>query len=281
MLQDYKGVAEIYFVRRTAVISLSLSVFVLLAGCSTMSNGRRWGEDVTLTPGWKKIGESACNAATSPLVFIPAVAALLLQIDHADERLSDWASDHTPIAGSNSRAEQLSKDLRSISSYAFYLSLIATPSGNDLIMWGTSKMKGAAVQGGTVFLSNQLVNTMKDTVGRERPDKSDYKSFPSGMSSSAAVFTCFAARNINTMNIPDPAKTGLGMVMHALPYAVAWERVEAKAHYPSDVLAGISLSYFMVSFFNESFMGIDGKMNGMPVVWFNGREVSIDFCWRF
>ncbi|HOO36796.1 MAG TPA: hypothetical protein PLU81_01845 [Deltaproteobacteria bacterium] len=195
-----------------------------------MSNGRCWGEDVTLTPGWKKICESAYSAATSPLVFIPAVAALLLQIDDADERLSDWASEHTPIAGSNHRAEQLSKDLRSVSSYAFYLSLLATPSGNDPIMWGTSKMKGAAVQGGTAFLSNHLVNTMKDTVGRERPDKSDDKSFPSGMSSSAAVFTCFAARNINTMNMPDPAKTGLNLVMHALPYAVAWERVEAKSH---------------------------------------------------
>jgi len=102
-LQGIMEVIEIYSVRRMAAISLSLSVFLLLAGCSTMSNGRRWGEDVTLTPGWKKIGESACNAATSPLVFIPAVAALLLQIDDADERLSDWTSEHTPIAGSNNR----------------------------------------------------------------------------------------------------------------------------------------------------------------------------------
>jgi len=47
------------------------------------------------------------------------------------------------------------------------------------------------------------------------------------------------------------------------------------------VLAGISLSYFMGSFFHDSFMGIDGEMSGTPVVRFYGREVYIGYCWRF
>lgn len=274
-------VIDICSARRMAAVSFTLGIAVLLWGCGTMSNGRLWGEDVTFQPGWKKISESACRAATSPLVFIPAIAALLLQIDNADERLSDWAADHTPIAGSNSRAEQLSRDLRSISSYAFYLSLLATPSGNDPVIWGTSKVKGVAVQGGTALLSNQIVKTMKDAAGRQRPDKSDDKSFPSGMASSAAVFTCFTARNITAMNLSDPARTGLSAVMYTLPYAVGWERIEAREHYPSDVLAGISLSYFMGAFFHDSLMGIDCKMNGMPVVRFNGRGMSMGLCWRF
>jgi len=202
-----------------------------------MENGRRWGEDVSLMPGWEKVGESAFDALTSPLVFIPATSALLLQIGDADGRLSDWASDHTPIAGSNDRAKQLSSDFHSSSSYAFYLSILATPSGNDPTTWVTSKMKGAAVQGGATLLGHTLMNEMKETTGRERPDNSDDLSFPSTMSFGSAVFAGFASKNIHAMNVPSPAKTGMNVVVHTLPYAVAWERVEAKEHYPSDVLA--------------------------------------------
>lgn|GEM_PF-2735419 len=142
-------IAVVYnFVGRQTTIFLYISLFVLLSGCGTMSNSRRWGEDVTLRPGWKKIGESAYNALTSLLVIIPAAAALLLQIGGADERLSDWASDHTPIAVSNRRAERLSKDLRSGSSHASYLSILATPSGDDPIRWGLRSSKGLPYRAG-------------------------------------------------------------------------------------------------------------------------------------
>ena len=142
-------------------------------------------------------------------------------------------------------------------------------------------MKGAAVQGGATLLGHTLMNEMKETTGRERPDNSDDLSFPSTMSFGSAVFAGFASKNIHAMNVPSPAKTGMNVVVHTLPYAVAWERVEAKEHYPSDVLAGIAFGYFTSFFFNDLFMGIDEKMNGKPEVSYNGKELFIGYCLRF
>jgi hypothetical protein len=36
----------------------------------------------------------------------------------------------------------------------------------------------------------------------------------------------------------------------------AWSRLEARAHYPSDVLAGVALGYYISAFIHDSFMGL-------------------------
>lgn len=253
----------------------------LLSGCGTMQGGIRWGEDATLEPDWAKIGESARDAATSPLVFIPAAAALLLQIGNADTRLSNWAMEHTPIAGSNDRAEDLSKTLGRVSDAAFYLSVLMTPSGDEPLPWAVSKTKGAIVQGSAVYLNREVVALLKNAAGRERPDESDDKGFPSSMASGSAVSTALASRNINTMNIPSEAKTPMNLALHALTLVVGWERIEARAHYPSDVLAGIALGYFMGYFINDAFMGLDLALNGMPIANYRGKELFVGYSWRF
>jgi len=37
----------------------------------------------------------------------------------------------------------------------------------------------------------------------------------------------------------------------------AWARVEAGAHYPSDVLVGVALGNFFAAFFTEAFLGLE------------------------
>jgi hypothetical protein len=215
------------------------------------------------------------------MFYLPAAAALLLQIDHADRRISDWAREHTPVYGSQEKAEQRSEDIRGITAYAFYLSILATPGGNEPVPWAVSKAKGALVQQSAVGINHFLVNTIKDTTGRERPNKVDDKSFPSSRSSSTAVFTTLTSRNIDTMDIPQRTKTTLDAVFYTALLAVSWARVEAGAHYPSDVLAGISLGYFISSFINDSFMGLNRKNSGMPVVGFGTDNISVGYCWMF
>lgn len=251
----------------------------LIQGCGTMENNRRWGEDVTLRPGWSKIGESALNAVSSPMVIAPAAAALILQIHDMDERLSSWAVRHTPTTGSNDRAERLSSDLRAVSLGSFYLSILATPSGNDPTAWCTSKAKGLAVQGGAAALSNEFTYLLKDTAGRKRPNGEDDESFPSGHASNAAVFTVLASRNVQTTTLSATAKTGMDIALHTVMFGVAWERVEAGVHYPSDVLAGIAMAYFIGAFVNDSFMGIGSDM--VPVAGHGPDGYYIGLTGRF
>jgi membrane-associated phospholipid phosphatase len=258
-----------------------LALFLFLTGCGTMGNSRRWGEDATLVPGWSKIGESAYNAVTSPRFYVPAAAALLLSIGNADERISDWAMEHTPVFGSMERAGRMSDDFRSVSSYAMYLSMLLAPSGDEPVDWAVSKLKGALVQHAAFALNREVVDGIKAATGRERPNGDNHKSFPSGHAANVAAFTNLASRNVDAMNIPQGAKTALDVGMYALAAATAWARVEAGAHYPTDVLAGMAQGYFITSFINDAFLGTGEDGSGGPVAGYDGRRLFIGYSLRF
>lgn len=114
----------------------ALLACLALQGCGTMNNGRRWGEDATLRPGWSKAGSSAYNAVTSPMFYVPAAAALLMSVGDADEHLSTWAMDHTPVFGSMDRADRTSEDIASYTGFAYGLSVLATPGGKTIFQAG-------------------------------------------------------------------------------------------------------------------------------------------------
>lgn len=265
---------------KAAIVAL-LFVGAFASGCSTMENGRRWGEDATLRPGLKKVGRSALDALTSPMFYVPAAAALLLQIDQADRRISDWAMEHTPVFGSMRGAEQRSEDIRSASSYLFYLSVLATPGGNEPVPWAVSKAKGALVQQSAVSVNHFLVNTVKDATNHKRPDRVDDRSFPSSRTANVTAFTSLASRNVSVMNLPGQVKTAFKAVLYTAPFVTAWARVEAGAHYPADALAGISQGYFVTTLINDSLMGLDRRPAGAPTAWFGPNGVYLGYCLRF
>ena len=92
---------------------LPVFLVVLLAGCGTLPNGHRWGEDVSFGS-WERIKTATLNAATDPETWVPVAGALLLSIGDLDEDLSDWAIRETPVFGSISSAEDASDDLKSL-----------------------------------------------------------------------------------------------------------------------------------------------------------------------
>jgi hypothetical protein len=59
----------------------------LTAGCSTLPNGQRWGEDASF-PGWEKIKTSAWKAARDPQTWVPLAGALVLSIGDLDGNYS-------------------------------------------------------------------------------------------------------------------------------------------------------------------------------------------------
>lgn len=275
------GFRDHWHLSHKALLFSLLFSCVQLSGCGTLDSGRRWGEDVTLNPGWDTIGRSARDALTSPMFYLPAAAALLLQIDHADRRISDWAREHTPVYGSEKKAQQRSKDIRSAASYTLYLTMLATPGGREPVAWGISKAKGALVQQSAAAANHYAIDTYQNAIGRQRPDDSDDRSFPSRMAGDMAAFTALSSRNVEAMNIPGAAKTTLNGILYAALSAGAWARVESGSHYPADVLAAISHGYFLSSFINDSFMGLNRKNSGMPVVGFGTDNISVGYCWMF
>jgi membrane-associated phospholipid phosphatase len=239
---------------RLSILAIALMV---LTGCSTLPNGRRWGEDATASPGWDRVRTSAVKAARDPWVWGPLLGAAAFQIDSWDRRTSDWAREHTPIFGSQRSATDWSDDLRAASTVAQRISILATPGGDDAGEWFLSKAKGALVDLVALTATSAVTGGLKTSTGRERPNGADTKSFPSGHASRAAVNTRLAAENLESINLGIGTRRALNVGLDALTIGTAWARVEAGAHFPSDTLVGMALGNFIGAFVNDAFLGLD------------------------
>lgn len=85
----------------------------------------------------------------------------------------------------------------------------------------------------SVLISQGITEILKRTVKEERPNGSDNFSFPSGHSAGAFSSAMFVHKRYGW-------KTAL--VPYAMAIVTGWSRVQAKAHYWHDVLAGVAVS---------------------------------------
>jgi membrane-associated phospholipid phosphatase len=240
---------------RAVIVIASL----LCTACGSLPNGREWGQDATFTPAWARIKASATNAARDPWVWAPLAGAAIFQIDDWDHRTADWAQRHTPVFGSQRSAETWSDDLRTASGLAHYVTIAATPSGDEPSEWLVNKAKGTLVHVAAVSGTVLITQTLKTTVDRERPNGQGTESFPSGHTSTSAVHTRLASRNLRSIEMTDATRTSLDVGLYALTIGTSWSRIEAGWHYPSDTLVGMALGNFMASFLNDAFLGLDNE----------------------
>jgi len=239
------------------VADARLCLVLLAAGaCGTLPDGSRWGERATPAPGWDRIAWAAERSALDPGTWIPAAGALVVGAGGFDERISDWARDHTPVFGSAEDADDASDQLKRFLGHAQMASVLLTPSDDPDGDWVVSKAKGFVVELAGEEATGAVTSGLKQAVGRGRPDDSNDRSFPSAHSSNAAASATMLSRNLDSIAMPKLVRTGLQVGTYGTAGAVAWARVEAGRHYPSDVLAGIALGRFFGSFVHDAFLGL-------------------------
>jgi hypothetical protein len=261
-------------------LAVVLGVVQMLTGCGTLANGRGWGQDATLVPGWDRVGKAALNAAIEPGTWAPAVGAAVFQIGSLDRNLSHWASKRTPIFGSQTNAGTASDVLNGVSEGGTLITALATPSGEQPADWALNKAKGLGVDIAAVALTSGITSGLKSAVNRTRPTGSG-EGFPSGHASNTSVCDTLSARNIDCLSIPDGACLGLKIGFTALTVSTAWARVEAKQHYPSDVLGGMALGHFIGAFINDAFLGIETPKNFFFLVEPSRRDIYASVYWIF
>ena len=230
-------------------------------------------------PGWDAVRESAVRAAKSPYTWAPLAGAAFLQIGDWDSELADWASENTPVFGSQQSARDASGVLKDISAAAWLVTAIATPSGDSSGEWLAAKSKGIAVGAAASLLTGGITSAVKNWSNRTRPDGSDTDSFPSGHSSSASAYATLAARNVQFIDMGANYRRTMEIGFGVIAAGTAWARVEAGVHYPSDVLAGMALGHFVAAFINDAFMGLNGSATGSVALALSPELVSIRF-WR-
>ena len=261
------------------VLAMLLSITHLLCGCSSLPNGRDWGQDATFKPGWQAVRESAVNAAKSPYTWAPLAGAALLQIGDWDSEVADWASENTPVFGSQQSARDASGTLKDISAVAWLVTALATPSGDSSGGWLGAKSKGVAVGVSAGLLTGGITSVVKNWSGRTRPDGSNTDSFPSGHSSFAANYATLASRNLQSIDMGDNYRRAMQIGFGVIAAGTAWSRVEAGVHYPSDVLVGMALGHFVGAFINDAFMGLNDPARGALALALSPELMSVQF-WR-
>jgi len=227
-----------------------------LAGCATLPDGSRWGEHSGFEVGWERTEQAAVRAARNPWVWAPLAGAAVMQIDNWDHRVSNWAIDNTPIFGSVTSAHDWSNYLEATAGVAYVSSVMATPSGESGPEWWDAKLHGGMVGLGAIVATGATTEGLKALTGRERPNGGQ-NSFPSGHTSFAAVTDTLTARDLESIPMSDGARTASVIGLDALTFATGWARVEAGAHYPSDVLVGMSIGNFFGQMFTDAFLGDD------------------------
>jgi len=241
-----------------SLLLLLLSIALIpFQGCGTVSNGRGWGQDATLTPGWDRIKRSAVDAALSPETWGPIAGAMVLQIGHMDKRISDWASDNNPVFGSENNAAKWSNYLEFSSGVVYFTTVMATPGGDDASEWLTDKAKGLAIGAAASGITSASTTILKKVSSRTRPNGSAETSFPSGHESDTAVLTTLAMRNIDSLSLSPESRMIADIGIAGIAVGTGWGRVEGKKHYPSDVLVGYALGHFFSAFINDAFLGPD------------------------
>ena len=237
--------------------ALALLAALALGGCATLPGTARWGQNVTVRPGWARVRRAAATTASDPWVWGPLAGAAVLQVGHFDQRISRWGRTHNPIFGSEANATRWSYRLRSASVGVDIAALLLAPSGPFGETWLEDKAKGYLVNlvaATTAIESNTLISRM---VHRERPNRANDHSFPSNHTTASAVYTRLAMLNLRQIPLTHGVRVALDAGLHGLTFATAWARIEGGWHYPSDTLFGMALGNFCAEFFTDAFMGLN------------------------
>jgi len=252
---------------------------LFLGGCGTLENGRGWGQDALWPVDLERVARAGRDALLSPATWVPLAGAGVLALGDLDDRVSDWASEHSPLFRSQSGAADASDFLGGVLCAEALATALATPSGDTPGDWALAKLRGGAVEIGAVLATKALTDGLKDASNRERPDGSDDESFPSGHTSSAFAFATLANRNLDSLDFLEDFRTPLQIGNTVLASTVAWARVEARKHHPSDVLFGAALGHFLTAFIHDAFLNLpeDGRFDFAVLSTGDGLGLALDF----
>jgi len=170
-------------------------------------------------------------------------------------RVNSWAINHTPIFGSITSASRASDYLQGILQAEVLVTALATPSGEDPKEWVSSKAKGLSVELGADLVTAGVTEGLKSATNDERPSGGN-KSFPSGHTSNAFTNVALANRNLQYIEMSDNLRIALDVGNWLLASATGWARIEADAHWLTDVFAGAAIGYFFGAFRHDGFMGL-------------------------
>lgn len=224
---------------------LAALLFALLGGCVSGGPGSGMQLQWQHSASWgERLGAAAVAAARDPGTWAPLAGAALLSIGNLDEELADWAADEQPLFGT--AASDRSDLLRDLSVYGALTTAALAPAPQL-----GDRVQNVLVTAGVLLADGAVTETLKATVGRERPNGRGDRSFPSGHASEAAAGGVLALRNLSHSAMPVAARRAAQTGFLGISAAAGWARIEARKHFPTDVLVGYAIGSFLGNFAHE------------------------------
>ncbi len=234
--------------RRTAFVLVVLACLATAGGCAGFGGHEEPGPAAGSVPA--RAGRTALDNAARPSTWAPLLAAVALHATGADERLLRWAEDNRPVYRSAQSAETDGDRLRDlISLTALGAALVPRPEPT-----GAPWAVRPAVTVASVLAADAAANELKEVAGRRRPTGGNSRSFPSGDSTRAAASARAGERNLHGL-VPKAAMRPARALLAGAAGLVAWARVEAGVHFPSDALAGYALGSFVAATVHDTVLG--------------------------
>lgn len=240
-----------------------LLIFLFMTvSCSILKKEGQWGTKAGFPVKGERILYALKKNVSSPHFWAPLASAGIISVSGLDGTLSKFASESHLLTSDHESTDKLSDRLNTILEIERYASIFVASSWNEDDGWGgyaLSKLRGGVVTELSARSTKPANDSLRSFIHRRRPDHSDHRSLPSGHATEASTSRALIARNLDSSRIDESAKKVVNAVNGAITGAVMWARVEARRHYPSDVLAGYSVGYFVSSVIYDSLMNLESN----------------------
>lgn len=223
----------------------TIAILTLTSGC---------GQIKGTLPSMERAISDAKKSAREPATWLPLATAAVIGVTGTDNSISDWASEQTPIFGSQDTADKASDNLRDALVAGMVISSVFAPTPAADNAFPVRRVVANAFTFGTVA---GIVEIGKRTVQRDRPNNEDDRSFPSGHSSAAFSAAILTEQNLNATVEKPWLRKAIKVGALSGASAVAWARVEAEKHHVIDVLFSAGLSNFIIKTFYSSITSED------------------------
>ena len=211
---------------------------LMVCSCAQNGHGRSVARDLTV---------AAADAALHPMTWAPLSAGLILVSTDVDETVSDWAADRRPLFGSTDRAADVSDALRDGLRMGMFVSSVAAPMPRASEKGNARGLRHMA--NNLAYQTNRLAtDELKVAFGRERPNKGNNLSLPSGHTSTSFTAAASIEQNFATVDLAANERLAMTLGVYGLAGTTAWARLEARKHFPSDVFIGAALGNFLSRF---------------------------------
>ncbi len=232
------------------------------SSCSVLNRKGPWGKRAFWPIKSSNVLDAVKKNASSAHVWGPVAGAVIFSASNFDRNFSNWVANEADVFKDKDAADAWSDNFNNILRAEMYATILLTASQNeDESFWGYAwnKTKGGLVVNVAAASSRFSVDQVRKVVKRQRPNKMDLKSLPSGHAAEAGSRRAIIGKGLESIDMNSDLRIGVNALNTSMAIGTLWARVEGKRHYPSDVMLGYAFGSFISGVVYDSLINLESN----------------------